>query len=187
MTLVSVIVAYARPGFVEDHLQKVMIAARSEDTAWLAAYKLYNVNPMLALSHFLTLVKESDSPELRGVALNGLVLARSHLDDSHLKFIRQVLDDSSPKVRETACFVLGRLRDTASVRPICWLLQDEVSTTRIQACEALAEIGSKEAINDLQTLITDQDEDVRNAAYVALWRVCRQNAVELLPSRQEAQ
>ena len=135
------------------------------------------------MSTFVTHIKESGSPKLREVALNGLLLARSHLGEGHLQLVRQALDDTSPMVRDTAIFVLGSLRHEASVRPICELLQDEEPTVRAQACEALAEIGSPVSINYLKPLIScpDQDEQVRNAAYEALWRICRQNSIELLP------
>lgn len=77
----------------------------------------------------------------------------------------EYLADTSPAVRETALYELGRLKPESALAPICAMLdRPENSQLRPTICDTLGKMGNKAAAQPLVKLLRDIDDNVVEAA-----------------------
>jgi twitching motility protein PilT len=95
----------------------------------------------------------------KDVRTSALVLAENFNDLRLLEPVLAMLNDRDWWLRITACDTLGRLRDPRAVPGLVRALQDE--DTRWAALDALSQIGSPAAVENLLPLIDDKRPEVR--------------------------
>jgi HEAT repeat protein len=83
-------------------------------------------------------------------------------------FIRPLLSDPAPSVRESAANALAELGDRESAGLIAKLLDDSQLESRKGICRALGLLGAREVAGNLQALIGQGDSDLEVAAIQAL-------------------
>lgn len=125
----------------------------------------------------LTPLLEQDSPELRAQVAKTLGESGS---DAAAEPLRELLDESHPRVLLYAMEALGRIEDTESVQGIVNVVrrygEEEVYLERAGAI-ALARIGDPES---LQSLVDDSSKAVRAAVLVALRRMNHPSVIDFL-------
>ena len=87
-----------------------------------------------------------------------------------IKPIGKVLkDDDNALVRHEAAFSLGQLGYTSGISALAYAVRSDPSLfVRHEAAVALGVIGSEEARKTLDAALTDESEEVRESAVVAL-------------------
>ena len=97
---------------------------------------------------------QSEDAALRARAVDSLIMA---------------LKDKESIIRRTAAAALERIGDERAVEPLVVVLQnDRDATARQYAAEALGHIGDPRAAEPLKAALNDPEEEVREAAEVAL-------------------
>lgn len=93
-------------------------------------------------------------------------------DNSSFYILKGLLDVSQPiKIRKSAIYALGRLKDPRAVAPLIDLLSDPNPHLRTRAVEALGEIGRNEAYEPILKLVSDKNNFVRQKAIESLGRL----------------
>lgn len=90
--------------------------------------------------------------------------------ENAIKPIGKVLkDDDNALVRHEAAFSLGQLGYTSGIAALAYAVRSDPSFfVRHEAAVALGVIGSEEARKTLDAALTDESEEVRESAVVAL-------------------
>lgn len=79
---------------------------------------------------------------------------------------------AEPRVRSTACWILGRLKDTNAIPGLVRALEDDDADVRAQAANSLAAIGDAAAVEPLiRTFQHDSSPWAREMAINALWLI----------------
>ncbi|MCK6510903.1 PilT/PilU family type 4a pilus ATPase [Myxococcota bacterium] len=112
-----------------------------------------------------------------------LILVENFQDPRILGPICNMLNDSDWWLRVNACDSLGRLKDERAVPYLVQALQDEES--RWAAIDALAQIGSQNALKPLAQLLRDNRQEVRLEVISAFDRFTHASLLPLLRSVRE--
>jgi len=96
------------------------------------------------------------------------------------KAVLNALRDKSPKVRETAAWLLLRTKDSRVVTPVIALLKDEWPRTRAYAAQVLGSVEDPVAVEPLIDALSDSNEWVRQNAAAALGQFHDRRALEPL-------
>jgi len=101
------------------------------------------------------------------------IRARASLSPEELPLIREItLHSDDPRLRSAAVSMLGGCGDAPDVLPACvTALADPDARVRANAVEALARLGSEEALRAVAPALTDADHRVQLNAVAAL-RAC---------------
>jgi len=93
-----------------------------------------------------------------------------------------MLYDSVETVRKCASVALGELKDKRGISPLVSALKDPHYSVRMTACISLSEMGDS-AFDTLISLLSDENDFVRNLSIVALGKIKKQKAVEPLMNK----
>jgi hypothetical protein len=122
----------------------------------------------------------SENAEMRREGIN--ILERvARFDPEARAAIRHLLHDPSPRVREQAAQILRNLGDKESAPEMKALLADQDARTRRRAIQALGAAEARDAARDIgRSLVSDADDQVREAAAGALRQLKSQEAEDFL-------
>ena len=142
--------AIARLCKVQDRstLAETMLA---DPTDWVreAAAIVLRSNPSASSIALLKAQLESANPALHDAARNALVATGQPMISSAL----EMLKDANAKQRVDGSFILGRLKSDAGFETHVKLLSDSNPAVAAQAAEALGQIGKREAVPALLSLL----------------------------------
>lgn len=86
---------------------------------------------------------------------------------------RALLSDVAVAVRRTAGDALSDIGDVSAQEDVCKSLADENKLVRWRACRFLAEVGTKDALPSLQSVLNDVEFEVRLEAEAAIDRILK--------------
>ena len=86
---------------------------------------------------------------------------------------RALLNDVAVAVRRTAGDALSDIGDVSAQEAVCKSLGDENKLVRWRACRFLAEVGTKDALSSLQSVLNDVEFEVRLEAEAAIGRILK--------------
>jgi len=92
---------------------------------------------------------------------------------------RALLENTDPKIRQYAAYLLGRAKDPGAIRPLIGALADPDKSVREQATLALSSLG-KAAIVPLKDVMKDPKWETRYRAAEALGKMADETAVKPL-------
>jgi HEAT repeat protein/GGDEF domain-containing protein len=96
-------------------------------------------------------------------------------------YLRAVLKSSGDeKLRKSAAYSLGRMRDRTSVSELIQALSDPSPHVRMRSAEALGEIGDSEALDALTGAASDASSHVRSSAVRSIGRLGVSTAIPSL-------
>lgn len=106
---------------------------------------------------------------LKSVLVLGYLWEIGVLEDSIVvDGLIKALEDSSKSVRAEAAEALGRIGDEKTVWYLIKASEDSYPIVRLEAVKSLGEIGHKRAYKPLLERLDDSDDEVREAAAIAL-------------------
>lgn len=107
--------------------------------------------------------------DVRRNSINQFAAARFGGQPPYLRLYRLLLDDPDSTVRAACCEALGLHGQVEDLPRLIERTKDEAAIVRWQAAKALQKIHGQAAIEPLTNLLKqDQDQDVRQAAAIAL-------------------
>ncbi len=86
---------------------------------------------------------------------------------------RALLNDVAVAVRRTAGDALSDIGDVSAQEDVCKSLSDENKLVRWRACRFLAEVGTKDALPSLKSVLDDKEFEVRLEAEAAVERIMK--------------
>ncbi len=86
---------------------------------------------------------------------------------------RALLNDVAVAVRRTAGDALSDIGDVSAQDDVCKSLADENKLVRWRACRFLAEVGTKDALSPLKSVLNDEEFEVRLEAEAAIDRILK--------------
>ena len=75
-----------------------------------------------------------------------------------LKFIKEALNDADPEVRISAIWALVDFKEKKTISQAISMLRDPVERVRTEVARSIAEIGSESALEELKTILNDNNE-----------------------------
>jgi len=102
-------------------------------------------------------------------------------DHSFFHLLKGLLNASEPeKIRKSAIYALGRLKDPNAVPPLIDHLSDPDPHLRTRAVEALGEIGRNEAYEPIRKLVSDRNSFVRQKVMESLGKLANNDSLAIL-------
>jgi len=130
-----------------------------------AGFAIYRIGGQEAIKTLINIYKKSDVPLIRKICCENLGKFKN-LSPETIKFIINILDDDSPKVRMAAATALGRLKESRAVDSLIIMVNtDKNKLPRKAAARALRRIGDQKAMLCLDKLrLKSKDIDVKREA-----------------------
>lgn len=150
-----------------DELFAVVVSEQDDDSRWTAIQELHALGTREVFDRAVQLCGSEKAPErIAGADILGQLNTFS--DDAMLTLV-SMLDDTDPKVVESAIHALGQRQDARTIDALTRASQHEASNVRWAVATALEDlIGDERAERVLLTLMRDGDTSVRDRATFAV-------------------
>lgn len=164
-----------------DSLIEVLESDSSVDVRRLAGLALVAIGDPQAVAPLLALGLSQPTQRLWTLE------ATARLGRPAIPALSKALSHADPGMRLDAATVLGKIKDSAAVKPLVAALRDNVGLVRAHATEALGHIADPRVIPHFIHLLSDEEPGVVASAAFGLSRVCDETAlVPLLTTLKDA-
>jgi hypothetical protein len=109
-------------------------------------------------------------PYESGPELHGLLLRLIAFESFAVDPVMACLDHENSKMRSSAAFVLGQIRDKKALPELIDLTEDDNKLVRFESARAVLEIGAWDTIPLLLSGLEDEDPQIRYLCYETLNR-----------------